>query len=112
MRGRLLNMPAIGRVAGFALVAAAIVATAVQFRHGVGGGPIAAGSVAPAVDPLAAALTHCQAMGAAAQGDGPCEAAWAENRRRFFTGGARAGGAAAASVADAAGAQTMSAKAR
>ena len=42
----------------------------------------------------------------------PCEAAWAENRRRFFTGGAKAGGAAAVSVADAAGAQTHSAKAR
>jgi conjugative transfer region protein TrbK len=112
MRGRLLNMPAIGRVAGFALVAAAIIATAVHFRHGVGGGPTAESHVMLTADPLAAALAHCQAMGAAAQGDGPCEAAWAENRRRFFTGGASTAGAATASVKDAAGAQTPSAKAR
>ena len=32
MRGRLLNMPAIGRAAGFALVAVAIVAAALHFR--------------------------------------------------------------------------------
>jgi conjugative transfer region protein TrbK len=109
MRGRLLNRPAIGRAAGFALVAAAIVATAVHFRHGVGGGPIAASSGAPAVDPLAAALAHCQAMGAAAKGDSPCEAAWAENRRRFFAGNASTGGAGVASVA---GASALTAKAR
>ena len=112
MRGRLLNMPAIGRLAGFALVAAAIVATAVHFRHGVGGGPTTASRIVLTADPLAAALAHCQAMGAAAQGDGPCEAAWAENRRRFFAGRASTGGRAAVSVADAVGAQTPSAKAR
>ena len=33
MRGRLLNFPAIGRAAGFALVAAAIIAAAVHFEH-------------------------------------------------------------------------------
>ena len=98
MRGRLLNMPAIGRAAGFALVAAAIIATAVHFRHGVGGGPAAASSTVLTTDPLAAALAHCQAMGAAAQGDGPCEAAWAENRRRFFTGHASTGVAAAEAI--------------
>ncbi len=32
MRGRLLNMPAIGRAVGFALVAIAIVAAALHFR--------------------------------------------------------------------------------
>jgi hypothetical protein len=32
MRGRLLNLPAIGRAVGFALVAAAIVAAALHFR--------------------------------------------------------------------------------
>ena len=84
MRGRLLNRPAIGRVAGLALVAAAIVATAVHLRHSAASDPTATGGVVLAADPLAAALAHCQAMGVAAQGDGPCEAAWAENRRRFF----------------------------
>ena len=32
MRGRLLNLPAIARAAGFALVAVAIVAAALHFR--------------------------------------------------------------------------------
>ena len=111
MRGRRLNMPAIGRATGFALVAAAIVATAEHVRHGVGG-PTAASHVVLTADPLAGVLAHCQTIGAAAQGDGLCEAAWAESRRRFFTGWAPTGGAAAASVADAGGAQTHSAKAR
>ena len=112
MRGRLLNMPAIGRVARFALVAAAIVATAVHLRHDAGRGPIAASRVALTADPLAAALAHCQAIGISAQGDGLCEAAWAENRRRFFTGRASMDAAAAANTAGAASAQAMSAKAR
>jgi conjugative transfer region protein TrbK len=85
MRGRLLNMPAIGRAAGFALVAAMIVAAAVHLRRGDAGGPGATGKVAVHADALAGELARCQAIGLAAQSDGVCEAAWAENRRRFFT---------------------------
>ena len=36
-------------------------------------------------DPLALELARCQAIGMAAKDDAACEAAWAENRRRFFT---------------------------
>ena len=85
MRGRLLNVPAIGRAAGFALVAAAIIAAAVHFEHdGHHAAPPATGLSSP-VEPLASEMSRCQALAMAAKGDAGCEAAWAENRRRFFT---------------------------
>jgi conjugative transfer region protein TrbK len=85
MRGRLLNFPAIGRAAGFAFVAAAIVAAALHFeRDGHHAPPPAAGLSSP-VDPLASEMSRCQALAMAAKDDTACEAAWAENRRRFFT---------------------------
>ena len=85
MRGRLLNFPAIGRAVGFALVAAAIIAAAVHFEHEARSvRPHPAEASAP-VDPLASELNRCQALAMAAKDDAACEAAWAENRRRFFT---------------------------
>jgi conjugative transfer region protein TrbK len=36
-------------------------------------------------DRLARELARCRAIGMAAKDDVACEAAWAENRRRFFT---------------------------
>jgi conjugative transfer region protein TrbK len=84
MRGRLLNIPGIGRVAGWVLVAAAIIAAAVQFnRHGAPR-PLPTSSVASRPDPLAAAMARCQTLGMAAENDTVCQAVWAENRRRFF----------------------------
>ena len=85
MRGRLLNMPAIGRAVGFALVAAAIVAAALHFRTNE---PRVEGlhvSPAAASDPLTDELQRCQALATQAKDDAACEAAWAESRRRFFT---------------------------
>jgi conjugative transfer region protein TrbK len=85
MRGRLLNLPAIGRVVGFALVAAAIVATALHFRTSE---PRVQGlhvTPAAASDPLARELQRCQVLATQAKDDPACEAAWAESRRRFFT---------------------------
>jgi conjugative transfer region protein TrbK len=35
-------------------------------------------------DPLTHELLRCQAIGMAVKDDAACEAAWAENRRRFF----------------------------
>ena len=85
MRGRLLDIPAFGRAAGFALVATAIVATTAHFdRHKAEPEPTTA-RLKPSVDPLAAELARCQSIGIAAQNDVACAAAWAENRRRFFT---------------------------
>jgi conjugative transfer region protein TrbK len=85
MGRRLLTIPAIGRAAAFTLVAAAIVATAVHFRHDDARAHSAPAAVSHPGDPLAAELARCQSIGMAAQNDAACEVAWAENRRRFFT---------------------------
>ena len=85
MRGRPLNIAMIGRAAGFVLVAGAIVATAISFHRDDPRRTAPASSPAIQSDPLARELARCQAIGMAAQNDGSCEAAWAENRRRFFT---------------------------
>ena len=83
MRSR--RIPAIARAAGYAAVAAAIVATALEFRH-EGSGAFAPISTPSATsDPLARELARCQAISMAAKDDAACTAAWAENRRRFFT---------------------------
>lgn len=85
MRERLFNTRAVARASGFLLVAAAIVALAVRFdRDGAKPYGIAPRS-AQSTDPLAAALARCQSIGLVAQSDAACAAAWAENRRRFFT---------------------------
>ena len=69
MRGRLLNMPAIGRAVGFALVAIAIVAAALHFRtreSHVQGPNV---SPATASDPLTAELQRCQVLATQAKDD-------------------------------------------
>ena len=38
-----------------------------------------------ATDPLTRELVRCREIGIAADSDPACKAAWAENRRRFFT---------------------------
>ena len=85
MRAHPLNIATIGRAAGFVLVAGAIVATAISFHRDDAHRNAPVGSPAIQNDPLALELARCQAIGMAAQNDGSCEAAWAENRRRFFT---------------------------
>jgi len=84
MRGRLLNFTAIGRAAGFALVAAAIVAAAAHFAHDADGARPRPAEASASADPLANEMRRCQALAMAAKDDAACEAAWAENRRRFF----------------------------
>ncbi len=85
MRGWLFNLRAVARAAGFALVAVAIVATAIHLgRHEVAPRP-AGTAVAPQTDPLVQEIARCEALGMAAEQDTECNAAWAENRRRFFT---------------------------
>jgi conjugative transfer region protein TrbK len=85
MRGRLLNFPAIGRAAGFVLVAAVIIATAVHFAHDPRSARQRPAEASTSADPLASEMLRCQALAMAAKDDAGCEAAWAENRRRFFT---------------------------
>jgi conjugative transfer region protein TrbK len=85
MRGHLLDIPAFGRAAGFALAATAIVATTAHFdRHKDEPEPTAA-RLERSVGPLAIELARCQSIGIAAENDVACAATWAENRRRFFT---------------------------
>jgi len=84
MRGRLFNRTGIGGIAGFTLVAAALIATGLRIEgmgKGHGGAPKVASTP---IDPLAIALARCQVIGGAAEYDADCAAAWAENRRRFF----------------------------
>jgi len=85
MRARPLEIAALGRVAGFVLVAAAIIVTA--FRLDPRKAEPAPNSMLSALagDPLAAELARCQAIGMAAQSDSACASAWAESQRRFFT---------------------------
>ena len=84
MRGRLLDIPAISRAAGCVLVAAAIIAAAVQFHRNGLARPMAEPPATSRIDPLAEAMARCQALGMAAENDAACQAAWAENRHRFF----------------------------
>ena len=84
MRARILSVPAIVRAAGCLLVATAIIGAALQF-HRDGAAPPVTQLAAPShVDPLAAAMARCQTLGMAAENDATCQAAWAENNRRFF----------------------------
>jgi conjugative transfer region protein TrbK len=85
MRGRLLDIPAFGRAAGFALVATAIIATTLHFDRQKAEREPPTARLKPSVDPLAVELARCQSIGIGAQNDVACAAAWAENRRRFFT---------------------------
>ena len=85
MRGRLFNLRTVARATGFALVAVAIVATAIYLGRDQAVPRPARTVVLPLADPLVRETKRCEALGMAAEQDARCEAAWAENRRRFFT---------------------------
>ena len=85
MRGRLFQIQALARATGYVVVAAAIAATALHFRNGDGGAPVPLRARSTGSDHLATELARCQSIGMEAKDDAACEAAWAENRRRFFT---------------------------
>ena len=89
MRGRVFNLRAIGRAAFFLGVAAALIVAAGHFRDtGCALVERVRSSTAAQLsrDPLSFTLQQCQAIGTAAKDSPLCEAVWAENRRRFFTG--------------------------
>jgi conjugative transfer region protein TrbK len=85
MRGRLFDLRAVTRTAGFGLVAVVIVATAIHLGRDQAVPRPARTVVLPLADPLVREMKRCEALGMAAEQDARCEAAWAENRRRFFT---------------------------
>lgn len=84
MRGRLLNLAAIARAAGFVLVAIAIIAATLHFRETPPRTQQRSEGPAAPSDPLSEELKRCQVLAAQAKDDAACEAAWAESRRRFF----------------------------
>jgi conjugative transfer region protein TrbK len=85
MRGRPLNVPAIARALGFALVAIAMVIAALHFHAPAPRIEPHHKNSSAASDPLADELKRCQLIASQAKDDAACEAAWAENRHRFFT---------------------------
>jgi len=85
MRWPPFKIPAIARAAGYIAIAASIVAAAVHFRRDDEAAATIRRAPSAQNDPLAIELARCQMIGMAAQDDAVCEAAWAENRRRFFT---------------------------
>ena len=85
MHGSLLNLPAIARAIGFALVAVAIVAATLHFRKAPSRLPAHTPGPAATIDPLSDELKRCQVLAAQAKDGAACEAAWVDSRRRFFT---------------------------
>lgn len=85
MRARLLHFSAIARATAFALVAIAMIAAALHFHAQSSRVCTQRTKVATGADPLASELKRCQLIAQDAKDDPACEAAWAENRRRFFT---------------------------
>jgi len=83
MRGPLLNLPAVARALGFVVVAIAIVAAATHFHATPPHVELHSAGVSTAPDVLSDALKRCQLIADQAKDDAACEAAWAENRRRF-----------------------------
>ena len=85
MRGRFLNLPAVARAVGFALISIAIVAAMLHFREAPSRLPDHAAGSAATSNPLSDEQKRCQLLASEAKDDAACEAAWAKNRRRFFT---------------------------
>lgn len=77
------------RLAALAFVVLAIVATAIEFGRKEEEGVPGAVAAPLQPDPLRAELARCQLLGEAGASDAACLRAWAENRRRFLSPGAR-----------------------
>jgi len=84
MRGLLLNLPTLSRAVGFAFVAIAVVAATLHVRETPSRMEGWSAAPAAAPDPLSDELKRCQLIASEARDDAACEAAWAQNRRRFF----------------------------
>jgi conjugative transfer region protein TrbK len=87
MRRLALPFGCLGWVVGTTALSAALVAAIVHFEHSAPF-PHSQSAVTPLKDDaLARELAHCQQIGSAVKGDARCDAAWAENRQRFFNYG-------------------------
>jgi len=81
----LVKISTIARSAGCLAIAAAIALTALHLQTINQSSAQDARVVPVDAASLTSRLAHCQAIGMAAQNDAACDAAWTENRRRFFT---------------------------
>jgi conjugative transfer region protein TrbK len=84
MRVRSLDIPAFGRALGLVAIVAALTLAAIRVHRGESVTPLLPPAPSLSSDPLARELARCRTIGLAAADDLGCEAAWAENRRRFF----------------------------
>ncbi len=84
MRGCALTFGCLGLFLGYAAAGTGIVATLVHFAHEANLAGRVGAILTPDKDGLARELARCQQMGIGASDDPRCQAAWAENRRRFF----------------------------
>jgi conjugative transfer region protein TrbK len=85
MRARSLHLPAIARATAFALVAITMIAAVLHFHGQSSRVGTQRAKAASEADQLAAELRRCELIAEEAKDVPACEAAWAENRRRFFT---------------------------
>ena len=94
---RVINWYFVVPVIGYVATAIAIVVAVVHIAHHAGraDAPHVNAVHLTSNDGLARELAHCQTIGAPATNDSACIAAWAENRRRFFSGSITAHPAAA-----------------
>lgn len=87
-----MDIKLLARIGAIAFVAIVLIVTAIQMREPRKAPELVESTItvaAPAADPLADELVHCQSIGQAGASDPGCLAAWAENRRRFLSPGAR-----------------------
>ena len=82
---RRIGIKTTARAVGLLAIGAAIVAADVHLRHSsISPADHSDARAAAPSNPLERELLRCQALGSKAKDDADCEAAWAENRRRFF----------------------------
>jgi len=84
MRAPLFNLRAVARAGGFALVAVAMVASAIDFSRNEAALRPRVPLIVPQTDSLAQERTRCEALGTAAEQAPRREAIWAEIQRRSF----------------------------
>jgi conjugative transfer region protein TrbK len=82
----------LARIGAIIFIAIAITMTAIELSRDPDAGRDAVRAEPPApvtADPLRAEMQRCQMLGQAGASDPDCLRAWAENRRRFLSPGAR-----------------------
>jgi conjugative transfer region protein TrbK len=86
-----VDIKLLARIGAVAFIAVVLIVTAIQMREPrKAPEPVESTTIVAApADPLADEMVHCQSIGQAGASDPGCLAAWAENRRRFLSPGAR-----------------------